>query len=474
MEALETLQVVIEADTHALEGTIKTSFNKIQGLVDVLNSNEINWKKIMTQSISPAMISGIAAVFALALTSALSFQDSVSQVGQDLGLTGDSLAVFNDDVIKIAETTGISSGEIAKAMGKSIPIFENQADAMAYVMEVAKLSAIGYGNMADIIDSTIPIIQDWGATSQEASDSVMKSLLSAAQVSGKTIDTIANNFGTFSDKLIFAGMKVGDLSGLLINFGAQIKNVGLDNATQEFDRVAKAMGSAGDPLNSLVGGMDRLRDIVKNQGIDRAIADIGNAISKKQLNGENITEIADAFGMSVRNVNGFTKAAQNFSSINSDLKTMLANIREVNDAFRTQETVTQKLKGVFITIRETVGQVMRGAGEYLKNLVMDPAQTVSDTVAGLKETGVTGLLGGFGGADTLLLGTTLQKSLMDMFKGGSSADVINSSGSGKETSKSSGSGGNVTVNQYFGPAAATPESIKTATTSALQANTHGY
>jgi S-methylmethionine-dependent homocysteine/selenocysteine methylase len=172
--ALETLEILIEADRSGLTSQLKRAGSDIQNFIQQMNRQEVNWTSILSKSVTPAMIAAIASTFAIAVTQALQFQSAMQQasLGAATSLTNNS-AQMSGAVYAMSNKTGQSATDIAGALGTVEQVFKDTATAQAMLNVVSQEAFIRHQNVADVAKELVPLFEQWGITSAPAASDAM-------------------------------------------------------------------------------------------------------------------------------------------------------------------------------------------------------------------------------------------------------------------------------------------------------------
>jgi hypothetical protein len=275
------LQILIEADATGLTTQLTRAQDTIVGFVDKMNSQQVDWTSILSSTISPAIITGIASLFASAITQTLSYNQAVTQQGEAVGLTSQQMAQFGSASQGIADTTGQSATDINAAMTALLPVMGYSIpDAMATATTIAQLAASGFGSISDITQAAIPILQAWGAQTSTQANVVLNSIMEAAQSSGQSFSTIADGINGFQANLIRSGATLQNFQDIAVTFGVTVANVGLKPATDMMTLFGQAATGANPGLNNFAGSAAMLKADLSDGKVSNALESMSLSLSK--------------------------------------------------------------------------------------------------------------------------------------------------------------------------------------------------
>lgn len=339
---IDTLEILIEADSTGLTTKFNQAYDTITGFVSKMNDQEVDWTSILSKSISPAIITGIASLFAAAITSTLQFNQAIAQQGEAVGLTTGQMQQFGTQSQTIAAQTGQSATDINQAMTALYPVFgQNASAAAATASQIAELSASGFGSIADITQAAIPIMEAWGVTTSDQASTVLTAMLTASQTSGQSFEAIGSSIQQFQTGFIKAGATVAQFSNIVNTFGASVvSSGGITQATQMFQSLGSAVGQldqGGIALASISGGVGTLKSLIADGKTQNAMLDIANAVKNMA------PYVATAFDVPPTALNGMNEYVKNFSTVQSDLQAITAAGETIQSAFNNSDTALRHL-----------------------------------------------------------------------------------------------------------------------------------
>lgn len=342
MSVIDELQILITADSRGIESTLKKTISTVSGTVDKINSQEVDWTSIFTRSVSPAIIAGVASVFAFAISNALQFQQALNTTGTAAGQSALQLGQIGQAALGLSTQVPSSAQDIATAMTQLSAIFTNVNDQQAIAAAMAQLSAAGFGSLNDITQSSINIFKQWGVTTQQQAVSVLTSLMHGAEGAKESIPALAQQFDQFSPSLIQAGAGLSSFNGLISTFASEIKNVGLSNTTQMFQALAVSANSPVGPMELLgkatgTAGLsiDQIRKSITSGGALSALQQTSVALQKM---GPEANIVATGFGFSTSQIAAFNTNAQHLPQIALDAATVAKNAQTISDAYKQSDS----------------------------------------------------------------------------------------------------------------------------------------
>lgn len=388
MAALDTLQILIEADSTGLTTQLKKAGATIQSFVNDMNKQEVNWQSIMTRAISPAIISGIAATFALALEQSLTFSNAMTE-SANVSTTAfqDNASSARDAALSIQSTTGQSASTVAQAMGYATRALGNYADGQALVAQASKYSLSTGQDLMTLVQELTPAMQMWGVTGAANVTKTITQLFGVA-AQGKVplselLDTLTNTGAFLKGKtsIIEAGSSLEAFSNQAGMTAATAQNV--------FTSLAKNLADNATAANNMVlgfGGLNSQIDIIKSSGMAGFLATMEEHLTK--IGDSTSSILLHHLGFSPEDTQNLINADKSFASIAPNSKSIAESSAITGQKILDNVSATGKLKVVW-------GELMSAltpAGDMLVKSLTVGIQGINALINGAKE-GIVSLVG---------------------------------------------------------------------------------
>lgn len=278
MSALDTLEILIEADSRGLETQLKKAGTTISGFVDKMNSQEVNWQSILAGSLDTAIIGGIASSFALAITQAMQFQNSMLNVSNNTasGL-GNATGSMSDSLINLAGTTGASVGETAQAFQMFYKQFGDAAVAQKLTSDAGMLALASNQDLMSLMPQLIDLFNSWGVTTLPAAEDALKGLANEAGQGKFTLDELMKIVGSQGEAL----QGVTNINKMATQIQALSNQAGLSKATvvDTFNAIANGVANPIAQIDILNGGVGSMANKMRqSDGLITAFADVSKNI----------------------------------------------------------------------------------------------------------------------------------------------------------------------------------------------------
>jgi len=353
MAAFDELKILITGDTSGIESSMKKALNVVQGGVEAMNDETVDWTAIFSRSVSPAIISSVASVFAFAIAQSVNFQTAMATTGTAAGETSTQIGQMSQSALNLSTTVPQSAQDIANSMAQVSAIFGNVSDQQTVVAAMSELATAGFGSLNDITSASIDIFKQFGVTTTDQAIQVLTDLMHSAEAAKETIPDLANQFSGFSDQLPAVNKNVDTFNGLISTFGAEIKNVGASGTEQIFAVLASSSQSAVGPMELLGTSFGAIQKSLLTDGGLSAIQRTSDALLKM---GPGASLIATNFGLSATQVGQFQTNASHLPQVAADAKAIATNSQTIDQAFQQADVGTNqwftdwnKLKALLIS-----------------------------------------------------------------------------------------------------------------------------
>src|SRR5579872_423664 len=247
--ALETLEILIEANASGLETQLKKATQTITSFVDKMSGQEVDWQKILAGSLDLAIIGGIASMFGEMVASSIAFQQQNQNLASSLLQTSGTMNGVSEASKTISDSTGQSAGDIKNAIDSFLPVFKNDMpSALAAATEASDLAAMGMGSVADIVKAMIPIFGAFGVTGADQINQVFSAIFAGASMMGPGMFLpAADALQGLQKNLILGGATTKNLLDIMTNLGAETAATGnLQDAATAMGKFAFAISGLAD------------------------------------------------------------------------------------------------------------------------------------------------------------------------------------------------------------------------------------
>lgn len=394
MSVIDTLQILVEADARGIEQTMKKVIQTATGAVDAINKQEVDWTSIFSRSVTPAIVSGVASMFAFAIAQSVQFQQALNTTGTAAGQSTDQIAKVGASAQALSEQVPSSAQDIANSMFQVSSVFSDVADQQSIVTAMAQLAASGFGSLSDITAIATDVFKQFGVTTSAEGIQVLTSLMHAAEVAKESIPGLASQFRSFSDQLPAADKSVSSFNGLIATFGAEIKNLGLGGAESIFSALAGSANTAVGPMELLGTSSSKVQKSLLSDGGLAAIKSTSEALAKM---GPGASLVATSFGLSATQVGQFQTNASKLPQITTDTANILKNTQSIPDAYNQAYSALDALTTLWSHVKKDFTDV--SFADKLKNLFTDLNSGLSELEVGFDSfqkhvIALMGLLGG--------------------------------------------------------------------------------
>jgi TP901 family phage tail tape measure protein len=340
MADIGDLRVMITGDTAGIESAVKRALNVVTGGVEKMNDQEVDWTSIFSRSVSPAIISGIASLFAFAISQAVNFQAAMATTGTAAGQTSSQIGQMSQQALGLSTILPNSAQDLATTMTAVSGLFGTNTQATNDITQaLAQLSDSGFGDLNDVTSTAISLFQQFGVTTEAGAIQVLTDLMHAAEGAKQTIPALGDAFNTFAQQLPGADKSVSDFNGLISTFGAEVQNLGLSGTTQIFSALAASANSAVGPMEILGQSFGAVQKSLLSDGGLSAIEKTSAAL---QAMGPGAALVATNFGLSAQQVDEFQTNAKKLGSVATDAKAISTNTQSIKDAYNQSDSALRQ------------------------------------------------------------------------------------------------------------------------------------
>ncbi len=365
MAALETLEILIEADRSGLESQLKQASTSIQTFVSSMNRQEVNWTQILSKSVTPALIATIASTFAIAITQALQFQNAMQQSSLSAADSfGNNAANMSDAVLQTSSDTGKSATDVATAMGAVEQVFKSAADAQTVLNAVAEEASIRNMEVADAAKTLVPLFNQWGESASNVSNDL--AVINASVKEGRiNFDDLTTALTEQASAFVKVGMSIPQVASQLelISRDSSLTN---DVVVSTFDAISKAIMNPNDQLNVLLGGINRVADDINRGGLPAVFKDISDHIRSA---GNNAVSLYSATGLSAKAITQFGEQGKSaFDQIIPESDKLISNVSNLKTQMDQNMTATKELSKAWTNF---MNDILAGPGKAFTGFLTD-------------------------------------------------------------------------------------------------------
>ncbi|MDE7425578.1 MAG: phage tail tape measure protein [Lachnospiraceae bacterium] len=363
VKALQGLPKVAKIAGKALQGigtTAKITGKALAG---------IGKTTLAAGKVAAAGMAGITAATAAftgaTVKSAAEYETAFAKTATLLKGSEKEIKGVSNSIIKLSNNTGIATEELADTTYNAISAGVNQADAVEFAGNAAKLAAAGFTDSATAVDVMTTAMNAYG-----------KGTLKAEQVSDYLITT--QNLGKTSVNELAAS--VGKVIPLASAYGVKMDN--LSTAYAQLTAGGIATAEAGTYLKSMLGELgssgSKVSKVLKKE--------TGKNFAQLTEEGKSLGDVLEILGKSVKGDSGkfnelWSKSVAGIGALsllnagtdayNDTLKQMRNSTGATNSAY---ETVTDTLEHQIEVIKNLGKNFMTSVGQEILPLIKDAAK----------------------------------------------------------------------------------------------------
>lgn len=386
MTVIDNLQVLISADSANIETVLKKTLSTVTGVVGQMNKQEVDWTSIFSRAVSPAIIAGVASMFAYSIEQAVEFQEQMTNTGLTVGDTTNQIGALGEATQGIYDTSlGSSQQQIAGAMTQLGTVFGQGSETTTNLTQSMAELAPTFGALPDIVQASLTVFKQFGATTQTQATQVLTDLMHAAQATGESIPTLVSQFSNFSQQLPASTKNVNSLNQMMSTFAAEIVQLGPEGAENIFKALADSSNSKAGPMEILGQSLQSVDDsLLKNGGLS-AIEQLSTQLLKM---GPGAALVASGFKLSAEQVSQFQTNAKNLPQVAANAKQIATNVGTIADVMNTKINTAQGSWELFFHTIKTDMQsfgslfspVVQKTGQGLNMILNTTTGAISDAI----------------------------------------------------------------------------------------------
>ncbi|MFW6031166.1 MAG: phage tail tape measure protein, partial [Myxococcota bacterium] len=323
-----------------------------------------------------AGIAGLQAAFRNSIIAAIDFESSMTRIETLVGLSREAVQGMQGDVLELAGATAKAPTELADALFVVTSAGERGAEAMNVLEQAAKASAIGLGQTDSIARTVTASIQAYGSETLDA-ERATNVLVGTVREGNLEAEALAGSLGRVLGPAAQLGVEMNELGAFIATYtrlgvSAEEATTGLRGV---LSKIIKPTERAKEELQAAGLSVERLREVVAEEGLDQALFMLRDAFEGNQEALGRVFEDVEALN-AVLAVTG--EQSEEYGRINRDLR---GDLDLVNEGFeRVQETAEFKLNQalndlrlVFMEIASTALPALVSAGsgavEFFSTLI---------------------------------------------------------------------------------------------------------
>jgi hypothetical protein len=184
MATLDTLKILIEADSSGLETQLKKGLTTVSSFIDQMNSQQVDWENILAGALDTSIISGIASSFALAIEQTVNFQSSLLNLNNSAAGTASALNSSTGDItnsmVDLAGQTGAGLGQATAAYEALFKQVSNTGAASQLTGEIGEIAMETGTSLSTLMPQVITLFNQWGITTLPQAQSALQGLVESA------------------------------------------------------------------------------------------------------------------------------------------------------------------------------------------------------------------------------------------------------------------------------------------------------
>lgn len=411
MAVIDTLEILIEADARGLETQLKRGSDTVLNFVKKMNSEEVNWQKILAGSLDTAIIAGVAATFAQAIGQFVQFQSAAMNLNNiATPATKDFASSVNQlggQAYKLANDAGLQIGDATMAFEAFSKAGLTSSAAMTATTAAAGIARETGQSLSQVVEDLTGLFQSWGVVTDDQVNSALTGLTNAASMGKfsfqelvKTITTQGANLAqktNISDVAVSLAL-LSDKSGLTKDAVVSTFDAIGTAATDQLNGMNMLIGNVGTQISSGPDGLITVFEKIKTR--------IDNTVPAARAT------IAQYMGLSTTDVASFSNTTiDNLKKVEKEFDDVRTHLIPWPDLLKQHESAANKLTEAWNRLVNALDQFIIPAAVSVLGKTLDGFVLIFEGInKGL--TTFVGLLSGLSGS------TVLKDAFKNLFSGG--------------------------------------------------------
>lgn len=382
MAVLDTLEILIEADSSGLQTQLKKATDTVIGFVDKMNDQTVNWQSILSGALDTSIISGIASTFALAIEQTVSFQNAALNLNNiatpATASLADSINQVGGQAYQLAQSSGQSLGDATSAFEAFSKAGLDSAAATTAVNEASQIAYATGESYTDVVTELVALFQQWGVTTTPQVTQALTGLANAAQTGQFSFDELIQAL-TPQGAILQTKTNISDTAISLAELSDQ---TGLTKTSvlDTFSAIAAGVQNPISSINLLVGNMAT----AVSSGPTGLITAFQNIKTKLDEYGPEIaTTIGSSIGLAQNDVASFSNTSQAaFTATGNAALALDKNLIPLDQITSDNTTDVGKLKIAWNDFITTVSQFVLPPALKLLTETLDDMTTSINLIAG--------------------------------------------------------------------------------------------
>lgn len=266
---IDTLEILIEGDINGLTTKFNQARSKMDQFISGMNDKSVNWESILSKSISPAIITGIAAMFANAIVQYTQFQQSamnLNNIGSDSTKDfASSISSMGGAAYTLANSAGASIGDTTSAFEAFTKAGLESDAAMAAVIDSANIARQSGQSMGDVVSQLVDLFGNWGVTTLPQVTNALTGLVNASTQGKFSFNELVQTVSQ-SGNLLKGSTDITSIA-LSLQHMTSDANLSKGAVSSMFDTFLSGFADTSSNLNIFLGGMNAIKNTLGTEGL---------------------------------------------------------------------------------------------------------------------------------------------------------------------------------------------------------------
>lgn len=296
------------------------------------------------------------------------FEYSIAKVQSIAQVSGGELRDMSSEIRRVATEMGYGANEIAEATYQAISASVDAADAVGFVEDTTRLARAGFTEVTTAIDVQTTAINAYGKEANTTAH-IADDLITTQNLGKTTVDELAQSLGTIIPTAAAYSVSLDQLSSSYVILTKQ--GINTANATTYLNGMLNELGDSGSDVSQILYNLT------------------GHTFGELMKQGYSLGDVMDILSQSVDgNSESFANLFSNVRAGKGALAIANQGAEEFNDTLSAMQNNAGATDKAFNTMADTAVMVNQRFESSVENLKIAIGETLSPTLAAVKETGI--------------------------------------------------------------------------------------
>lgn len=351
----------VKSSTGKARADITGLFNQIAVLTKKVAENQVDWKKILFSTLSPAVLVGdLGRTLQLAVDATQEFEESVGAAAANAGgVFSGNTKIIGNAALQVTRLLGSSANENAAAIAYLSKTWGDNLKVMNVILEEsAKASNIGFTDMSTAVQVFSQVLQSWGIRTADQAQNAIKALVVAVQNGNIPFERFAETLIASKAGLSAYNISLEKAAAALSALSTQ-SGMTASQAISVFTNFASVIQDKVNPqVLALLNNASGVLPALKTGELGKALTELETYFKKGGIAAAQIGIQAGISGDNIKVMSSLSQKAIDELTVKTDQ--LVNKMKELKDPLDQALTPAQELQK---TWRQFKADLMTGPGD---------------------------------------------------------------------------------------------------------------